>query len=416
MRAAAEAVLDLTTARHLAERCFQADGADHRFGLELEWHVYDPDDHTRRIGPAEVEAAATAAGPLASGVTTSIEPGGQVELDTPPLGLSAACRLARKAAQELRPRLRSAGLEPVAVGVDPHRVPENLLEVPRYRAMAATFSARGCHGVQMMANTAAFQINIDLGRNGSHWRLAHQLGPVLVAAFANSPIGPDGTIGWQSHRLATWWAIDPTRTRAVPHVGDPAEAWLRYALDAQVLLIRRDGDAEPIFEPLTFEQWLRDSHPLGPPTVGDFEYHLTTLFPPVRPRGFLELRFLDALDHPHWVIAAALVAGLLDESTIAPALTATEPATERWMDAARLGLTDPSLAEVAAAATDLALRGLERQETDREIVEAVRQWRDTELAHGLSPATSVLDRWSRTGTVIPAPAPAVPARATNGRP
>ena len=214
--------------------------------------------------------------------------------------------------------------------------------------MATTFAARGDHGVAMMANTAAFQINIDLDADGERWRLVHQLGPVLVAAFANSPVGPRGGTGWQSHRLATWWAIDPSRTRPVDHVGDPGEAWLRYALDADVLLIRRHGDAVAVTESFSFQRWLHEGHPLGPPTVDDFDYHLSTLFPPVRPRGYLELRFLDVLGHPHWLVAAALVAGLVDTHCVAAALAATEPATGRWMDAARLGLGDESLASMAA--------------------------------------------------------------------
>ena len=403
MSTATETVLDTGIARQRASQALACRGTRHRIGLELEWHVYDPTDHTRRIAPAEVHEAVTRLGALAPGVTTSVEPGGQIELDTPPLPLTACCRLAARAAEALHVRLDAAGLVGVAVGADPLRRPQNLLDVPRYRAMATTFAARGDHGVAMMANTAAFQINIDLDANGERWRLVHQLGPVLVAAFANSPVGPRGGTGWQSHRLATWWAIDPSRTRPVDHVGDPGEAWLRYALDADVLLIRRDGDAVAVTESFSFQRWLHEGHPLGPPTVDDFDYHLSTLFPPVRPRGYLELRFLDALGHPHWLVAAALVAGLVDTHCVAAALAATEPATGRWMDAARLGLADESLASMAADVTDIALAGLVRGNAGPEILEAVRAWRDGELARGHAPASSVRDRWVSTGTVAPGP-------------
>jgi glutamate--cysteine ligase len=400
---ATDTVLDREGARRLATRSFAGRDVGNRLGLELEWHVYDPSDHTRRLTPDEVTGIVGAGGPLAPGVTTSVEPGGQVELNTPPLPTTDACRLATTAAAELRARLVTAGLEPVAVGTDPHRTPENLLDVPRYRAMAATFTARGGHGVQMMANTAAFQVNVDLGTDGERWRLVHEVGPVLVAAFANSPVGPGGARGWQSHRLANWWAVDPSRTRPVPHLRDPAEAWLRYALDANVLLIRRGDEAVPVLEPFPFERWMRDGHPLGPPTVDDFAYHLTTLFPPVRPRGYLELRFLDALELPHWLVAAGLVTGFLHDSVRRDVAAVVEPAAGRWIDAARLGLADEALARIADDVTELALTGLDRSGAGAEVLGAVRRWRDTELRARRSPASAVASRWERTGTVIPTP-------------
>lgn len=402
MTTATDTVLDREGARRLATRSFAGRDVGNRLGLELEWHVYDPSDHARRLTPDEVTGIVGAGGPLAPGVTTSVEPGGQVELNTPPLPTTDACRLATTAAAELRARLVAAGLEPVAVGTDPHRTPENLLDVPRYRAMAATFAARGGHGVQMMANTAAFQVNVDLGTDGERWRLVHEVGPVLVAAFANSPVGPGGAGGWQSHRLANWWAVDPSRTRPVPHLGDPAEAWLRYALDANVLLIRRGDEAVPVLEPFPFERWMQDGHPLGPPTVDDFAYHLTTLFPPVRPRGYLELRFLDALELPHWLVAAGLVAGFLHDSVRRDVTAVVEPAAGRWIDAARLGLADEALARIADDVTELALTGLDRSGAGADVIGAVRRWRDTELRARRSPASVVASRWERTGTVIPA--------------
>jgi glutamate--cysteine ligase len=148
---------------------------------------------------------------------------------------------------------------------------------------------------------------------------------------------------------------------------------------------------------------MRDGHPLGPPTVDDFAYHLTTLFPPVRPRGYLELRFLDALELPHWLVAAGLVTGFLHDSVRRDVAAVVEPAAGRWIDAARLGLADEALARIADDVTELALTGLDRSGAGAEVLGAVRRWRDTELRARRSPASAVASRWERTGTVIPTP-------------
>ena len=75
MSTATETALDAGIARQLAAQAFACQATGHRIGLELEWHVYDPNDHTRRLPPAEVHDVVTRLGPLAPGVTTSVEPG-----------------------------------------------------------------------------------------------------------------------------------------------------------------------------------------------------------------------------------------------------------------------------------------------------------------------------------------------------
>ena len=400
-------LLDHVGARAIAARCFEPTSTRDLVGLELEWHVFDAHDLDRRPGVGEIRAAVGVA-PLAPGVTTSIEPGGQIELDTPPRRLPQAVALARQAAAELRRRLDAAHLVPSATGCDPHRRPENLLDEPRYEAMATTFAVRGPHGIAMMANTAAVQVNVDLSLDHGRWVLAHQLGPVLVAAFANSPVAPDRSTGRKCHRLANWWAIDPSRTAPVDHCGDPADAWYHYAMQANLLLIRREGRAVPMHAPFTFETWMAEGHELGRPTADDFCYHLTTLFPPVRPRGFLELRFLDALDDRDWIVATAVIAGLGHDDCRREALALTEPATGRWMAAATDGLDDPVLAAVADAIAPLALDGLAALGADGEITRAVRAWQDGDLAARRCPADRLLDRWHRTGSLVPLPQPASP--------
>ena len=125
-------------------------------------------------------------------------------------------------------------------------------------------------------------------------------GPTLVAAFANSPAP-----GWKSARMGWWMAMDPQYTVS------PAD-WATQVLDAPVMLIRvADDDFRAMPATRSFRQWITDGHPLGFPTEDDLAYHVTTLFPPVRCRGWLELRMLDALPSPWWEVATAVTVAIL---------------------------------------------------------------------------------------------------------
>src|SRR3954451_11729994 len=165
---------------------------------------------------------------------------------------------------------------------------------------------------------------------------------MLVSAFANSPVNDSHTTGWKSARLATWWGIDPSRTAPVG-VAAGVASWAAYALGARVMFIRESPSSyRPLAKPLSFVRWLLDGHELASPTMDDLDYHLTTLFPPVRPRGWLEIRYLDALPSPWWRVAATVVATLLrDDEAGAAAFRATEGTEELWLDAARWGLEHP---------------------------------------------------------------------------
>ncbi len=104
-----------------------------------------------------------------------------------------------------------------------------------------------------------------------------------------------------------------------------------------------DGDALVPEPALRFGDWIEHGHALGHPTFDDLEYHLTTLFPPVRPRGWLELRMIDALPDECWPVAVAVATALLDHPD---AVAATDEAVTslrgRWAPAARDGLADPA--------------------------------------------------------------------------
>src|SRR5690606_15564989 len=123
-------------------------------------------------------------------------------------------------------------------GIDPVRGPLLQTDQPRYACMCRYFLAGGFGdaGLTMMCSTASIQVNLDIGADHAdalrRWRLAHALGPVLTAAFANSPVRAGRRTGLRSTRQALWAALDPCRTLPVLRDGadgDPAEAWTRYA-------------------------------------------------------------------------------------------------------------------------------------------------------------------------------------------
>ena len=132
---------------------------------------------------------------------------------------------------------------------------------------------------------------------------------------------------------------------------DPVSAWANYAMRAPVVLIRTsDDEVEAVRMRVSFGQWARGSVPLGgrPPTVADLDMHLTTLFPPVRMRGYLELRYLDATAPRWWPAIAAVLVTLMDDPIAADLATeATERTATRWAEAARAGLGDALLADSA---------------------------------------------------------------------
>jgi glutamate--cysteine ligase len=198
----------------------------------------------------------------------------------------------------------------------------------------------------MMASTAALQLNVNAGP-AELWaqRLEHirRLSPVLVAISACSPLLAGRSSGWHSMRQEIWLGIDPARCRAVPASDDPGQAWASYALAAPVMLVGHPPDsasdpadpgADAVLERIAFRDWVADAARLGrAATAADLDYHLSTLFPPTRPRGYLEIRCLDAVPRRWWPGLAALTATLLgDPALFAAAMGCLDIAARRCAD------------------------------------------------------------------------------------
>ncbi len=341
--------LDVASAREIINRIAGPCSTGPAVGLELEWHTYPAGDRSIRC---DIGHLRTVCAPLdlPGGSSITFEPGGQVELSSPPDdSVGDACDRLTEDAEVLMTALATAGIEAVAAGRDPHRPPVRTLEHPRYAAMEAYFDQDGPAGRQMMCGTAALQVNVDAGADPvGRWALVHAVGPALAAAFATSQ-----SLGFASERLATWLAIDRTRTRSALHGGDPTQDWATFALGARVMLLRLDDErCGEIDRDLTMAGWLEGGHCGLWPDESDLAYHLTTLFPPVRLRGWLELRFLDSLPAPWWRAAAVTTATVLADDEIGRIVGATareHGVVDRWAVAARRGLDHPGLAAVALA-------------------------------------------------------------------
>lgn len=343
-------------AQHIVDACL-IDGPVGPVGLEIEAHCFDVADPFRRPGWDELTATIAALPPLPGGSPITIEPGGAVELSGPPMA-DAATAVAAMAADRavLSTAFARAGFGLVLLGADPLRPPTRVNPGPRYAAMEQFFrtSGTGDAAAAMMTSTASVQVNLEAGPRAG-WadrvRLAHALGPTMIAIAANSPaLGGEFTT-WQSTRQLIWSRLDSARSGPIlgDDGSDPASDWARYALRAPVMLAH-SPDPQPVSDWVPFADWADGRVLLGDrrPTLADLDYHLTTLFPPVRPRGFLEVRYLDSVPDAVWPAVVFTLTALLDDPVAADiAAEATESVATAWDRAAQLGLRDHKLQTAA---------------------------------------------------------------------
>jgi ergothioneine biosynthesis glutamate--cysteine ligase EgtA len=465
-------------ADHIHGICLKT-GPPQRVGVELEWLVRDARDPALPVPAGRIAAAVTAfdagrgnpdhrkragerhdgpelptssrPGVLPSGAFLTTEPGGQLELSSQPAdSLDDLVRVTSDDVVALRTELAASGLEIAGIGLDPLRPPRRVLTLPRYAAMEAFFDAGGPWGRQMMCATASVQVCLDAGDDSDghsgyrrRWQLVHAIGPVLVAAFANSPLRDGKPTGWVSSRQQVWARMDPGRTRPPRMSDDPRDAWAAYALDAEVMCVR-DPDSSDWSAPpgLTFRDWVRgDQVPADPatrkqaaipvkegtgtngprtladgdagdgdvrlrrPTAGDLEYHLSTLFPPVRPRGHFELRMIDAQQGDGWIVPLAVSSALLSDAQASDAaLAAVEPLWNGrspgdhspsdgapWVRAARLGPADPAISRASRECFAAARQALDRMSAPPAITGAVDSFIDQYVNKDRCPADDLLE-------------------------
>ncbi|MBB5912717.1 glutamate--cysteine ligase [Nocardia transvalensis] len=368
-RAAAEA--------YVGGVCFKQ-GPPALIGAELEW-LTAQDGPSAPGGRPELSELANALGPhaprslsaespalpLPGGSRVTVEPGGQIELSSAPFGAAAElCERLREDAHLLETLLHTRSIRILSGAADAARDPSRVLQLPRYRAMERSFDGIGPFGRLMMCNTAATQVSVDAGADpaevAARWTALYAVGPALLAAFACSPDLAGAPAGvWASQRMRAWLRLDHARTRpSVRHWSDPVTDYGRWALDVPLLCVRRaEGEQDWAAPPgATFADWLcgaLDDEVGRRPEAADLDYHLSTMFPPVRASGHLEVRYLDAQPGDAWSVPIHAFEALMSTpAVVAEATRLAAPVADQWLEAARGGLADP---QIRSAAVDLLL-------------------------------------------------------------
>jgi glutamate--cysteine ligase len=387
--------------------CFTP-GPAGRIGLELELLLGSagdpslelpfPEDNYRRLF-SELRNADVAG-------SLTLEPGGQLELSShPEASLPQVIESVHRSLAMLRGRAADLGASLIGAGMDPFREPKRITQAPRYAAMEQYFQPWAPAGSTMMCSTASLQVNIEAGTSDAeireNWNLLYAVGPTLAATFANSAWIGGRRSGWKSTRLAAWLALDPSRT-GVPHLtkqGDPADAYARWALDAPLMMIRRAEGHWRAPAGLTFREWLlmgTSAVPDRPPaTLEDLQQHLSTLFPHVRPRGYFEVRYLDAQPGCWWAVPAAVIAALISDRSTADEAMDICAASPKWEEAARFGLENPATATAAVTLLALAADRLRLDPATAALSRRVEDYAEKWTVQGLSPADDHPSAWGK---------------------
>lgn len=328
------------------------------------------------------------------GGTISLEPGGQFELSGAPL------ETLHQTADETQEHLNQVldvgedlGIGFLGVGFSPKWTLDETPRMPkrRYAVMTRYMPQVGRRGLDMMYRTATIQVNLDFGSEADmvkKLRVSLALQPVATALFASSPFTESKPNGFKSMRSEVWRDTDPNRTGMLPFVfedGMGFERYVDYALDVPMYFVYRGGNYIDVAG-ASFRDFLAGKLAALPgelPTIDDWSDHLTTLFPEVRLKKFLEMRGADG---GRWRRICALPAfwvGLLYD---AQALDAAWNLVKDWSADERQQLRN----DVPRAALAAAIRGRSVREIARETIK---------IAHGGLRRRQRLDKGSRDETI-----------------
>ena len=283
-----------------------------------------------------------------TGGSVSLEPAGQVELSGAAVeNIHQTCDEVSSHLHQVKAIAREMGIGFVGLGARPKWPVDDMPWMPkgRYKIMRDYMPKRGKHGLEMMQSTCTVQVNLDFCSESSMvemFRVSLALQPIATALWATSPFSAGKPNGFLSYRSQIWTDVDPDRSGMLPFVfedGMGFERYVDYALDVPMYFVYRDGnyiDASG----QSFRDFMRGELPAYPgekPVMSDWADHISTIFPEVRLKTFLEMRGADGGPWNRLCGLSAFWVGLLYDSE---ARTAAWDLVKDWTDEERQTLRD----------------------------------------------------------------------------
>lgn len=312
-----------------------------------------------------------------TGASITLEPGGQLELSGALLdNIHQTCTEVNTHLKQVRSVSQPLGIAFLGMGFHPKWRREDMQWMPkaRYRIMREYMQKVGTLGQDMMSRTCTVQVNLDFSSEADmvqKFRASLALQPVATALFANSPFTDGRPNGYVSFRSHVWEDTDPDRTGMLPFVFDDDmgfERYTDYMLDVPMYFVYRDG-AYINAAGQSFRDFLAGRLPALPgekPALKDWEDHLTTAFPEVRLKRYLEMRGADGGPWARLCALPALWVGLLYHQ---PSLDAAWEIARDWTLEERIRLR----AEVPRLGLRASVRGRTVQEIALELIGLARQ-------------------------------------------
>jgi glutamate--cysteine ligase len=282
------------------------------------------------------------------GASVSLEPGGQLELSGAPLEhVHQTCGEVSRHLREVKEVADEIGAGFLSLGFRPDTKLEDVPIMPkgRYKIMRDYMQKVGTHGREMMFRTCTVQTNLDFSSEADmvkKFRVSLALQPLATVLFSNSPFKEGQLNGYKSYRSRVWLDTDADRTGMLPFVFDEGfgfEQYVDYALDVPMYFVYRGGEYLDA-SGKSFRDFLEGKLDVVPgevATLSDFEDHLSTIFPEVRLKQFLEMRGADTGPWDELCALPAFWVGLLYNQT---ALDAAWDYVKDWTEEERQQLRE----------------------------------------------------------------------------
>ena len=235
----------------------------------------------------------------------TLEPGGQLEFSSSPhLNIFDLKKQHQRYLSDLLSLTQQKDLLLLGLGFDPLSTFEEIPWIPkeRYDFMRTYMPQKGTLGLDMMTRTASFQVNLDYTSEDDmcqKFQIGLALQPLISSLFASSILKERQLLPFQSYRSYVWQHTDPDRTGGLEFVFEPNmgfERYITYLLDVPLYFVYRENKYIPAFSQ-TFRDFLKGNLKILPgqfPTLKDWELHISTVFPDVRLKPYLELRGADS--------------------------------------------------------------------------------------------------------------------------